>query len=87
MLVIASEEESEDDILALPDPSLAKNQLEALMTRNKHLMKTKSQLNELEVEINYLSKEKEAKVSALRSKEEQMEQAAKQYQEGNAKLA
>ena len=58
-MIISKEEEvsKSEEIIALPDENLAKNQLEALLNRNKYLNTFKTTISELRVEITYLHKE------------------------------
>lgn len=57
-----------EEAIAVPDAALAKNQLEALLSRNKYLSTFRSNINELKVEISYLQKEVESKTTLLASK-------------------
>lgn len=59
LMIISKEEEvsKSEEIIALPDENLAKNQLEALLNRNKYLNTFKTTISELRVEITYLHKE------------------------------
>ena len=58
-MIISKEEEvsKSEEIIALPDENLAKNQFEALLNRNKYLNTFKTTISELRVEITYLHKE------------------------------
>jgi hypothetical protein len=46
-----------EEIIAVPDDNLAKNQLEALQSRNKYLNTFKANIAELRIEATYLQKE------------------------------
>jgi hypothetical protein len=69
LLILASDQESNEEILVVPDPNLAKNQLEAVLTRNKNMAKVTHSIVELELEISYLKKEKENKSKNLYEKD------------------
>ena len=61
LLILASDQENHEDIIAVPDENLAKNQLDAILTRNKNMNKLADTINELKLEITYLQKEGENK--------------------------
>jgi predicted RNase H-like nuclease (RuvC/YqgF family) len=75
-----------EEVVAVPDTALAKNQLEALRSRNKYLSDYRNTISELKVEISYLQKEVDAKTAALTAKNEELETAVKKHTQRTVEL-